>query len=212
MLTLPRSPRRVRVGLAALVAVPVALLATPAYAADGSIDHVEPQDGTFQVLYSLPGAGAAAPDLDSVAVTLDDVALPATAEPAGEAEAVERTTILAIDVSSSMRRDNRFAEAQEAAKAFLGAAPDDLEVGIVTFASDVEVAQAPTLDREASTAVVDGLTLSNQTRLYDGVLEAVAASGQDGSRSVLVLSDGRDTSATPIDRVTTAIEDANCSQ
>jgi hypothetical protein len=109
------------------VAVPVTLLATPAYAADGSIDHVEPQDGSFQVLYSLPGAGTTAPDLDSVAVTLDDVALPATAEPAGEAEAVERTTILAIDVSSSMRRDNRFAEAQEAAKAFLAAAPDDLE-------------------------------------------------------------------------------------
>jgi tight adherence protein B len=158
------------------------------------------------VLYSLPGAGTAAPDLDSVSVTLDDVALPATAELAGEAEAVERTAILAIDVSSSMRRDNRFAEAQEAAKAFLAAAPEDLEVGIVTFASDIDVAQAPTLDREASTAVVDGLTLSNQTRLYDGLLEAVTASGTEGSRSILVLSDGRDTSDTPIENVTSAIE------
>ncbi len=209
MRTLPRSSPRVRLRLAALLAVPLALVAAPAHAADGSIDHVEPQDGSFQVLYSLPGAGSAAPDLDSVEVTLDSVKLPATAEPAGEAAAVERTTILAIDVSASMRRDNRFEEAQQAAKAFLEAAPADLEVGIVTFAGDVEVAQAPTLDREASAAVIDDLTLTNQTRLYDGILEAVTASGQEGSRSVLVLSDGRDTSDTPLDRVISAVEAAN---
>jgi tight adherence protein B len=186
--------------------LPLALVVSPAYAADGSIDHVEPGDGSFQVLYSLPGAGSTEPDLDSVAVSLDDTVLPAEAEPAGEAEAVQRTTILAIDVSSSMRRDNRFEEAQQAAKAFLDAAPDDLLVGIVTFASSVDVAQEPTLDRAASAEVIDGLTLSNQTLLYDGVLGAVAASGTEGSRSLLVLSDGRDTSETPIDRVTSSIE------
>ncbi len=208
MTRLPRPTRRARkrLGLVALLALPLALVVSPAYAADGSIDHVEPGDGSFQVLYSLPGAGATEPDLDTVAVSLDDTVLPAEAEPAGEAEAVQRTTILAIDVSSSMRQDNRFEEAQQAAKTFLDAAPDDLLVGIVTFASTVEVAQEPTLDRAASAEVIDGLTLSNQTRLYDGVLEAVAASGTEGPRSLLVLSDGRDTSETPIDRVTSAIE------
>ena len=208
MTRLPRPPRRARkrLGLVALLTLPLALVVSPAYAADGSIDHVEPGDGSFQVLYSLPGAGTTEPDLDTVAVSLDDTVLPAEAEPAGEAEAVQRTTILAIDVSSSMRRDNRFEEAQLAAKAFLDAAPDDLLVGIVTFASSVDVAQEPTLDRAASAEVIDGLTLSNQTLLYDGVLGAVAASGTEGSRSLLVLSDGRDTSETPIDRVTSSIE------
>jgi tight adherence protein B len=158
--------------VALLLAAPLLLAGPAAHAADGSIDHVEPGDDSFQVLFSLPGAGATEPDLESVSVSLDGEVLPATAEPAAEAEAVERTTILAMDVSSSMRRDDRFTEAQAAAKAFLAAAPEDLRVGIVTFAGDVEVAQEPTLDREASAAVIDGLTLSNQTRLYDGVLAA----------------------------------------
>ena len=208
MTTPPQPARRwrTRAGVALLLAAPLLLSGPAAHAADGSIDHVEPGDGSFQVLFSLPGAGETEPDLESVSVSLDGEVLPATAEPADEAEAVERTTILAMDVSSSMRRDNRFAEAQAAAKAFLTAAPDDLRVGIVTFAGDVEVAQEPTLDREASAAVIDGLTLSNQTYLYDGVLEAVTASGTEGSRSVLVLSDGRDTSETPIEQVTSAIE------
>ncbi len=204
----PRPMRRARqrTWITLLLVAPLLLLAPAAYAADGSIDHVEPGDGSFQVLYSLPGAGDAEPDLDSLSVALDDSVLPATAEPAGEADAVVRTTILAIDVSSSMRRDNRFTEAKQAAQAFLDAAPADLRVGIVTFAGDVSVAQEPTLDRAASVQVLSELTLSNQTQLYDGVLQAVTASGTGGSRSLLVLSDGRDTSETPIDRVTSAIE------
>ncbi len=130
-------------------------------------------DGSFQVVFSLPGAGSAEPDFASLAVSLDDVPLPAEAEPADEAAAVERTTILTIDVSKSMRRDNRFTEAKQAAQAFLDAAPPDLNIGIVTFAGEVEVAQEPTLDRAASTQVLDSLVLTNQTRLYDGILEAV---------------------------------------
>ena len=35
-------------------------------------------------------------------------------------------------------------------------------------------------------------------RLYDGLVEALSASGAHGARSVLVLSDGRDTSATSL--------------
>ena len=208
MTTPPRPARRwrQRAGVALLLAVPMLLTGPAAHAADGSIDHVEPGDGSFQVLFSLPGAGTSEPDLDSVSVSLDGAPLPAEAESAGEAKAVERTALLAMDVSASMRRDNKFVEAQDAAKAFLAAAPDDLKVGIVTFAGDVEVAQEPTLDREASAAVIDGLTLSQKTRLYDGILEAVTASGTEGSRSILVLSDGRDTSDTQLDKVTSAIE------
>ena len=44
-------------------------------------------------------------------------------------------------------------EAKQAAQGLPRRGPDDLYVGIVTFASDVDVAQEPTLDREASTEV-----------------------------------------------------------
>ncbi len=79
---------------------------------------------------------------------------------------------------------------------------------MVTFADGVTVAQEPSLDRAASRQVVEGLQLSRQTRLYDGVIGAVSAAGKDGSRSILVLSDGRDTSSTSIEDVTGAIERA----
>ena len=180
-----------------------ALLAAPAFAAEGSIDHVERDGDVIQVLYSLPGAGDSEPDLDTLAVSLDGTPLTTEAELATDAKtALRRTTILAIDVSNSMLKDNRFEEAQSAAKAFLDAAPDDLYVGIVTFSSTVTVAQEPSLDRDESARVIDGLTASRQTRLYDGLLEAIDASGGEGSRSILVLSDGKDTSDTAVDTVT----------
>ena len=40
------------------------------------------------------------------------------------------------------------------------------------------------------------------------VLGAVDASGSEGARSIIVLSDGRDTSSTPLEDVTGAVEDA----
>ena len=194
-------------------AVPLAALlcgiaAAPAWAAEGSIDYVEPGSDSFQVLFSLPGGGGT-PDLDTVQVTLDDQVLPATGELATDAAtSVRRTAVLAMDVSLSMRQDGRFTEAKQAAQVFLDNAPDDLYVGIVTFASEVSVAQPPSLDRAASAQVLDDLTLTRDTRLYDGVLEAVDTAGEEGARNVLVLSDGRDTSGTELDRVTAAIERA----
>ncbi len=183
---------------ALLVAAAPLALAVPASAAEGNIDHVEPGEGSFQVYYSLPGDGAdATPDLSTMTVTLDGEAVEATAERAADATTqVRRTAVLAIDVSLSMKANDKFVEAKRAALAFLDAAPADLNVGIVTFASDVVVAQEPSTDRAASADVIDGLSLSRDTRLYDGVRVAVNTAGEEGSRSVLVLSDGRDTSTT----------------
>jgi tight adherence protein B len=128
-------------------------------------------------------------------VLVNDEALEATAElavSAGAAEQVRRTTIMTIDTSNSMRGE-RFEQAKVAAEAFLDAAPEDLYIGIVAFAGAVEVVLEPTLDRDAAIAVIDELSLSQETRLYDGVIAAAEAAGSEGSRSLLVLSDGRDT-------------------
>ena len=140
--------RRISVIAALLALVGVSGISAPAFAAEGSIDHVERDSGSMQVLFSLPGAGDVEPDLGSLTVSLNDQPLDAKAELAADAvDTVRRTAILTIDVSNSMRRENRFEEAQQAAKAFLDAAPDDLYIGIVTFANEVTVAQAPSLDR-----------------------------------------------------------------
>jgi tight adherence protein B len=105
-------------------------------------------------------------------------------------------------------KGERFAAAQAAARTFLDTVPDDVYVGVTTFAGQVTPALAPTLDRAKARSVVDGLTLSRQTSLYDGVIAATKMAGADGQRSVLVLSDGADTSKTPLTDVTAAVTDA----
>src|SRR6476620_4842627 len=204
----PTGRRGARLG-AAVVAVLLAGLASPAFAAEGSIDHVERRDGKLQVLYSLPNVGDATPDLKTLSVNLDGKPVDATATLASDAkQAVRRTAILAIDVSDSMAANGKFVEAKRAAPIFLDSAPDDLYVGVVTFAGSVTVAQDPTLDRAATASVVKGLTLSRGTLLYDGVRKAVATSGTEGQRSVIVLSDGRDTGTTNLGDVAAAIKAA----
>ena len=190
--------------LAAMVVACLSVLAaSPALAAEGSIDHVENKDGTLQVLYSVPGAEQT-PDLSTVTLSLDGKTLDAEAQLASNG-AVRRTTILAIDVSDSMA-GTKFTAAKRAAEVFLASAPADLYVGIVTFAGKVRVLQRPSLDRATSKKLVDGLELSFGTYLYDGVIEAVRLSGVRGPRSVLVLSDGRDTSTTKLRTATDQIK------
>src|SRR6478736_1706916 len=178
VLSRTRGKRLVCRALALTTVLAVGLLAAPAYAAEGSIDHVETKGGKVQILYSLPGAGDASPDLKTLKVDLDGTNLDATATLASDAKnAVRRTAILAIDVSDSMAANGKFDEAKRAANIFLQSAPPDLYVGVVTFAGKVVVAQKPTLDRTATKAVVDGLQLSHGTLLYDGLLQAVSTGG-----------------------------------
>lgn len=161
------------------------------------------------MLFSVPGQGDQVDvDLSSVKVLLDGRAVPAEATIASESgRTVRRTAVLAIDTSRSMNGE-RFTEAKRAASVFLDSVPDDVYVGVVTFAGRVEVVQEPTLDRSATRTMLDGLTLALGTRLYEGVREAVRATGATGQRRVLVLSDGRDTSRTPVSETTSLIDES----
>ena len=146
---------------------------------------------------------------DDVQVSIGDTVLESTAESAGTAsEQVRRTTVIAFDTSNSMALKGRLEGAQQAASAFLAAVPDDVYVGIVTFDADVETALPPSQDRAAAQSVIDDIQLAQQTRLNDGVIQAVDVAGTEGQRDVLVISDGRDTSKTPESAVTKAITDA----
>ena len=195
--------------LAALAVTGLALApmaADAADAADGStITHVESKPGSIQVLVSVP-AGAQV-DLSGVKVTIDGKSAQATAETAGTDTTVRRTAVLAIDTSKSMDGP-RFDAAKAAAHQFISSVPADVSLGIVTFAGDVTTVLVPTTDRNAAQSTLDSLALSKQTRLYDGVIQAVDVLGTEGQRSLLVLSDGADTSDTPIAQAASAIKDA----
>lgn len=190
----------------ALAAAVLALVpASGASAADGTIAHVEPSSEGLQILVSVPPDLEV--DLEQVSVTIDGQDATAVAVPAATTSQVRRTAVLAIDTSNSME-GRRFEAAKAAALAFLEAVPDDVYVGIISFAADVTPSLEPTQDRSAAATVVEGLTLAKETRLYDGVLAAVTMAGFDGQRSLLVLSDGADTSDTDLEVVTQAIGEA----
>ncbi len=138
------------VSLAALR--PCARAPRPAYAADGQHRPRRAQDG------DVPGARTRCPGPATTRPTSTRWPSPSTtsrcrptarAAPARR-EAVERTDVLAIDVSYSMRRDNRFEEAKAAAKVFLDAAPTTSTSASSPSPATSTVAQEPTLDRDAS--------------------------------------------------------------
>ena len=90
----------------------------------------------------------------------------------------ERTVMLAMDVSGSMRatdvKPNRIVASQEAAKAFVNALPRDVKVGIVSFAGTAAVVQAPTTSREDIIAAIDRFQLQRGTATGSGIVLSLA--------------------------------------
>lgn len=186
----------------------MAFSAAPAYAASSSIDHVQKDKNGLQVVVSLSGVpDGVSPDLGTVTATFNGKPVTANAQEltGNGGDTIRRTTVLALDVSASMK-GSKFEEAKAAAEAFLDNVPSDVNVGLVTFADKVTEVVSPTQDTGAVRDALDGLELSKQTHLYDGVSEALAVAGKDGSRSVLVLSDGRDTSDSNLNDLTKGVK------
>ena len=113
------------------------------------------------------------------------------------------TIVLVMDVSDSMDATdvapNRLAAARSAAGAFLGELPPEFRVGLATFASEAELAVAPTSDRDEIVNALCELSTSRGTLIGDGLsvaLDAIAEIRQDARdtpAAALLLSDGRDT-------------------
>ncbi|WP_347351550.1 type II secretion system F family protein [Intrasporangium sp.] len=106
----------------------------------------------------------------------------------------DRAAMLVIDTSGSMGRSG-MATVRSATAAYLEQVPSDVKVGVVTFADTAGVDLAPTSDRAAVQRVVNGLTAKGDTSLYAAVQAAVTALGPHGDRSVVLLSDGADTTS-----------------
>ena len=190
---------------AGLLAAAVVVLPQAAYA-DGqaSIDHVQQGQGAIKVLVSVPSDADI--DLGSVTATLDGADAQVSAENAASADSVRRLSVLALDTSRSMAGP-RIREAKKAAETYLSTVPANVEVGVVTFDRDVKVLLEPTRDRAAALAAVKGVTLALQTSLYDGIAKAIDVLGPaaKAQRSLLVLSDGTDTTSTPLPPLLTRV-------
>jgi Ca-activated chloride channel family protein len=108
----------------------------------------------------------------------------------------EGTVILAIDVSMSMRatdiRPDRITAAKEAAKAFVEKQGDSVKIGVVSFASDASIVQAPTLDHDLVIAAIDRLRLQRATAIGRAILTSLDSiwedSGSEGDQPSAVLT------------------------
>ena len=90
----------------------------------------------------------------------------------------QRTIMLAIDVSLSMRAKDvppsRMVAAQEAAKTFVQAQPEDVRIGIVTFAGSANLVQAPTRDRDELVTAIDQFKMQMHTAIGSGIIMSLA--------------------------------------
>lgn len=90
----------------------------------------------------------------------------------------ERTIILAMDVSGSMRAEdvkpNRLVASQVAAKAFVDKLPREVKVGVISFAGTAAVVQAPTTSRDDVLAAIDRFQLQRGTATGSGIILSLA--------------------------------------
>jgi tight adherence protein B len=111
--------------------------------------------------------------------------------------AASKSIVLAIDRSQSMRGQS-FADAIQAARAFVAGEPQTDQIEVVAFGSGVSGLSRFAGGAGAADAALAGLTVDSHegTALYDAVNYASKQlSTQDGGRVLILLTDGKDTTS-----------------
>jgi len=185
-----------------------------------------------------PAAGVAFPDVDLVAaaappprmrrflpLTLLLLALAgigvalARPEVAASRPREQATIVLAIDTSGSMAAADvfpyRLRAAQDAAERFADRVPAQFQVGLVAFSGTAQLVVAPTTDRTALRAAIEGLLPQGATAIGDAVMSGLDAikAAQAGrftptAGRILLLSDGANTRGIAVDDAAAAARQA----
>jgi Ca-activated chloride channel family protein len=132
------------------------------------------------------------------------------------------TVVLAIDVSNSMAATDadpsRIAAAKAAASAFVRQQPSSVRIGVVAFGQSALIVQPPTTDHGDDLHAIDQLSVGGGTSLAAGILSALdaiagktlkvnlgalaidnsaeASIGYYGGATIVLISDGEDTTRT----------------
>jgi VWFA-related protein len=112
---------------------------------------------------------------------------------AGKGVAEPQTTMLVIDISGSMDKNNKLTAAKDAAKAYINQMRAGDQAGLMTFDTHTYYVQQITPDIAALTSAIDGLRTGRDTSMYDALVEAEKAlNGVSGRKAIIVLTDGLD--------------------
>jgi VWFA-related protein len=128
-------------------------------------------------------------------------------------EAIPVTTMLVIDISGSMDKNDKIGAAKEAAKAYVsGMRPGD-QAGLITYDTQVYAVQPITSDIPTLVSAIDGLQTGSDTAMYDALIEAEKAlEGVSGRKAIIVLTDGMDNqSSSAVDDVINGIGESGLS-
>lgn len=122
------------------------------------------------------------------------------------------TVILAVDVSNSMSADDisptRLAAAQKAARSFIKAQPDSIDIGVVAFERGALTTARPNADHALALGAIDRLKVTGGTSLGTAIVGSLSAItgktvtlGRDApdpdigywpSATIVLFSDGQD--------------------
>ena len=109
----------------------------------------------------------------------------------GQAE--PQTTMLVIDISGSMAKNNKLAAAKDAAKAYVNQMRAGDQAGLMTYDTKTYYVQPVTTDTAALLNAIDGVVTGGDTAMFDALIEAEKNLAPiSGRKSVIVLTDGLD--------------------
>jgi len=108
-------------------------------------------------------------------------------------EAIPVTTMLVIDISGSMDKNDKIVAAKEAAKAYVSGMRAGDQAGLITYDTQVYTVQPLTSDIPTLVSAIDALETGSDTAMYNALIEAEKAlDGVSGRKAIIVLTDGMD--------------------
>jgi VWFA-related protein len=111
----------------------------------------------------------------------------------GEGGAEPLTTMLVIDISGSMDKNNKLDAAKEAAKTYVTQMRAGDQAGLMTFDTHTYYVQPITTDTQALISAIDGLRSGSDTAMFDALIEAEKnLEGVSGRKAIILLADGLD--------------------
>jgi tight adherence protein B len=170
----------------ALLLVVLLAAGSPAYA-DSVISTATVSHSELSLVLSVPAASRA-----GLQVTVDGA--PVVASVQLTRAVPDRSVMLLLDESGSMQGEP-IREAVTAARTFSAAVPAAVRVGLLGFGDRPRLLLDPTTDRRRLEVALHAVRAGGNTTLYDAVQVALRHLPGTGTRSLVLLTDGQDTSS-----------------